>query len=128
MSTCPRLLESIGVQGELIYLASPYSHTDQSVIEQRHEETCRCAGLLFERGFFIYSPIAHTHDIAKTMGLGPSFEPWADFDIEMLKRCDALAVLMLPGWEESLGVGVEVDCAKEMGHDVFEVSPEELKT
>jgi hypothetical protein len=33
----------------------------------------------------------------------------------MLRRCDALAVLRLPGWEQSVGVQAELALARELG-------------
>ena len=45
----------------MIYLASPYSHPDPSVREQRFQNACRIAAELMRSGRIVYSPVAHSH-------------------------------------------------------------------
>ena len=48
----------------MIYLASPYSHPDPAVMEQRFETACRVAGWLMARGEIVFCPIAMSHSVA----------------------------------------------------------------
>lgn len=84
---------------------------------------------LTERGWQVYSPVAHTHPVAE-QGLPKDWTYWQEFDREMLSRCDRLAVLMISGWRDSTGVTAEIASAKELGKPIlyldqngFEVSP-----
>ena len=96
----------------LIYLASPYSHPSADVQDYRFRVVCRVAARLMREGHLIFSPIAHSHSIA-TLGLLPhDFRFWGEFDKAMLKRCDALWILMLNGWLESRGILEEYEYFK----------------
>lgn len=97
----------------MIYLASPYSHIKPSVVETRFETVCRAAGRLMMDGHIIFSPIAHTHPIAKLGKLPSHWEFWRMYDEVMLDACDELWVLKMPGWDESRGVAGEIAYIKQ---------------
>ena len=42
-----------------IYLATPYSHKDPQVRQNRYEHACKVAGKLMEEGNLVFCPIAH---------------------------------------------------------------------
>jgi hypothetical protein len=46
------------------------------------------------------------------------------FSRERLGRCDEVVVLMLDGWEESIGVQAEIRIARELGKPVRYLAPE----
>ena len=102
-------------KNELIYLASPYSHPDQTIRELRVKQVCECAGKLMEQGLLVFCPIAHTHLIAEAMTVGLAdanklgYEAWQRQDEAMLSRCDRLVVCRIGGWTESKGIKAEVD-------------------
>ena len=100
--------------GHLVYLSSPYSHSDAAVREARFQAVCRCAAGMMRGGVHVFSPIAHSHPIA-AHGLPGDWEFWQAYDRLMLSRCDELAVLCLPGWRESIGVREEIRIASELG-------------
>jgi hypothetical protein len=108
----------------MIYLASPYTHSDPRVRERRFQEACRASAALLRAGVVVFSPIAHSHPIAN-YGLPTSWEFWERVDREYLARCDLLAVLTLPGWRESIGVQAEVQIAKELGLRIIYLNPSE---
>jgi len=63
----------------LIYLASPYSHPDPSVRQERYEAACKATAAMMRQGYHVYSPIAATHPpanygltIRQRYGLGKS--------------------------------------------------------
>lgn len=99
----------------LVYLASPYSDPDPSVMEARFEAVCREAALMMAAGEHVYSPIAHTHPIAVRGDLPKDWTFWQDFDRAVIGRCTELRVLRLPGWDASRGVAAEVALAEGMG-------------
>jgi nucleoside 2-deoxyribosyltransferase len=109
----------------MIYLASPYTHSDVHVREWRFREACRAAAALLRAGITIFSPIAHSHPIA-AFGMPTSWEFWSQVDREFLSRCDMLAVLTLPGWRESVGVQAEIKLAIELHLPVVFVEPADL--
>lgn len=96
---------------KLYYLASPYSDDDPCTMEDRFNRVCKAAAELFSQGHFVFSPIAHTHPIAK-YGLPKGFQAYAEYDRMMLGKCDELIVLRLEGWENSKGIAEEIKHAK----------------
>jgi hypothetical protein len=107
----------------MIYLASPYSHSDPAVREFRFREACRAAAKFMRCGQPVFSPIAHGHCIC-TYGLPTDWRFWEPFDRRQLERCDEVVVLMLDGWRESVGVQAEIRIAAESGKPVRYVAPE----
>lgn len=99
----------------MIYLASPYSHPDEIVREHRFRAVCVVAAKLMQNGNPVFSPIAHSHSIAMAGKLPLGFEFWEKCDRQMLRACDGLVVLKLPGWDESMGVSSEIKMAIAMG-------------
>ena len=107
----------------MIYLASPYSHPDPAVRDERFHAVCRAAAALLRAGHAVLSPIAHSHALARH-GLPTEWSFWSRYDLEMLARCDQVVVLMLPGWQESAGVREEIRIARELGKPVRYVAPD----
>ncbi len=99
----------------LVYLAVPYSHVDPDVMETRFHSVNRVAANLMKNGTHIFSPISHTHPIAKAGGLPRGWDFWGAYDRAILGSCCKLVVLMLDGWRESAGVKAEIGIAEEMG-------------
>lgn len=107
----------------LIYLASPYSHQSQSVMQDRFERVCRVAARLMGEGVHLYSPIAHTHPIAVQGSLPRGWEFWEQYDRKLLAACQELWIVTLEGWKESKGVAAELAIAGEMGLPVKYIEP-----
>lgn len=95
-------------QSQLIYLASPYSHPDPAIRQQRFEIVCRVAARLMSLECIIFCPIAHTHSIVLASGLPPGFDYWEKYDKAMMDACTEMYVVTLDGWEESIGVTKEI--------------------
>lgn len=95
-----------------IYLASPYSHADPAIREQRFVAACKAAAKLMLAGDVVLSPIAHSHSI-ETLGIGhvQSGGFWKTQDVPLLRHADKLVVLMLDGWQESKGIEWEIEMA-----------------
>jgi hypothetical protein len=95
----------------LIYLAAPYSHSDNYVRHRRFLEINRVTGHLFSKGLYVFSPISHTHPIKETCNLDGGWEFWAGYDRKMIEVSDFLYVLTLEGWKDSIGVTAEIKLA-----------------
>lgn len=99
----------------VVYVASPYSHPDEAVRQMRFEAVCLYCGMLMQDGCHVYSPIAHSHPMASLCNLPTDWAYWQELDEKMIRMCDAVYVLHLPGWEESQGIAAEIAIAKRLG-------------
>ena len=106
----------------MIYLASPYSHPDEAVREQRFRAACRATAQLLASGSTVFSPIVHGHPLVEH-GLPTDWSFWERFDRDHLERCDEVLVLMLDGWRESVGVAAEIEIAAGLGMHVRYIAP-----
>ncbi len=98
----------------MIYIASPYQHTDPQVMEWRFEQACFFAGKRMNLGEFVYSPIVHNHPIAVRMDLPRGWDYWQKYDTDFLQRSSAVYVLCLPDWGMSKGIKAELGIAKSL--------------
>lgn len=98
-----------------IYVASPYTHPDAAVREQRYEAVSKFTADLVEAGKVAYSPIAHSHPLAEKYGLRGDFDFWIKQNYGMLCKASSLLVLCLDGWKESAGVQAEIAFAERCG-------------
>jgi hypothetical protein len=98
----------------LVYLAVPYSDPDPAVRLLRFAAANKAAAKLMREGIYVFSPISHTHPIALAGDLPLGWEFWAGYDRAILSACRELRVLMLDGWERSVGVRAEIEIAREM--------------
>jgi Domain of unknown function (DUF1937) len=96
------------------YLASPYSHSDPAVREERFHAACRATADLVRAGEVVFSPVVYSHPLVR-FGLPTGWGYWEWFDWEVLARCDQVALLTLDGWEASEGVRAEMAIAGELG-------------
>ena len=97
----------------MIYLASPYMHSNPAVRQQRFEVACRAAAELIRQGKTVFSPIAHSHSICQ-LGLPLDWAFWERHDMAFLEMCDEVVVLKVDGWQESVGVRAEIEAARRM--------------
>ena len=111
----------------MIYLASPYSHPHAIVRELRFHDACLATAQLLQAGHNVFSPILHGHPLA-AHGLPTDWSFWERFDRDHIQRCDNLVVLLLDGWQESVGVTAEIRIAAELGRSVGYWNPAEPPT
>lgn len=104
-----------------IYVASPYNHPDAAIRELRCQAVQQYVAMQLRHnsdGITWYSPIAHSHSIAVRFlhrDEEQTAKFWRPHNYAMLRRASALEVLMLPGWEESVGVTDEIRHAALLG-------------
>lgn len=106
----------------LIYLASPYSHNDPDIRQQRYEKVLQItAKMILKWGLIVYSPIVHNHHVAllhENRNEHVAFEFWEKFDTKMISRCDELWVYTIEGWNTSIGVNKEMKIAESLSIQV----------
>lgn len=111
----------------MIYLASPYSHPDPAIREARFYAACRATAELVRTGHAVFSPIVHGHPLVR-FGLPVDWSFWERHDRSYLERSNALVVLMLDGWQTSVGVVAEIAIARALGLPVAFTRPTTLPT
>lgn len=95
------------------YLASPYSHPDEAVRLARFDRVCREAAKLMQRGECVFCPIAHSHPIDLVLPTIEGHSFWMGQDIPILRHAAKLKVLMLPGWDKSIGIKQEIEFCRD---------------
>lgn len=108
-----------------VYVGCPYTHKDPKVVEDRVRIATKLAAFIMSKGHVVFSPLTHSHTIADFLPPEDRFsqEFWMGQDLPMLEACDVLAVLMLPGWEESKGLNTEIQAARRLNKKLAWVLP-----
>jgi len=111
---------------KLIYLAAPYWDPDPEIRLARIKAAGRTAWQFTNAGVGVVSPLSHSAGIRSQLrdGWEVSEEYWRDLGLELVRRCDEMWVLMLPGWRESKGLAGEFETAKIKGIPVYYIKPE----
>ena len=109
------------------YLATPYSKWPLG-LDHANLEAQRLAGRLLSIGVKVYSPIAHTHGIAAYVtGVDKrDHDFWLAADKPLLDAAGGLLIAYLPGWQDSKGVTLEIQGAKEQKKPYWLLNPETL--
>jgi hypothetical protein len=110
----------------MIYLATVYSHPDPCIMESRFIAACKIAGALMRQGHHVFSPIAHTHPIAIHSDLPKEWDFWEQYDLEMIKACEALWVVKMGEWFQSRGIRGELRIAEGLHKPIRYIEPEEF--
>jgi len=98
-----------------IYLASPYTHDDPAMMQERYELARACAAWMFRKKWMVFSPIVHCHPMAVAHDIPKDSEFWRGYSRAMLRGSYELAVLKLAGWKESKGIKEELEFAERVG-------------
>ena len=98
----------------LVYLASPYSHPNKAVEHKRYKQVTK-AGAIIKRDIpdvTLFLPITQSYHMVKEIpSLGGEFDKWKDDDLFMVNKSDELWVLLIDGWDKSIGVKAEIEYA-----------------
>ena len=90
------------------YLATPYSDYHAGHAIAAIEAGVGVAKIQAKHNLRIFSPIAHFHPIAQALDLH-GHEFWMAVDKLFMERAEGCIVYMMPGWETSIGVNMEID-------------------
>lgn len=111
----------------LAYLATPYTKFPGG-IEAAFAAACDLTARLTQTGIIVYSPIAHSHAVAKVGKLDPfDLSIWYPHNDQLMKRCDCLIVALLPSWETSVGIKYEIDFFEREAKPIFHLHPDTLR-
>lgn len=91
--------------------------------EERFRAACRATAAMLRAGEVVFSPVVHSHPLVE-FELPTAWSFWERIDRAHLERCDEVAVLMLDGWEASVGVRAEVGIARALGKPVRFLDPD----
>lgn len=107
-----------------LYVCTPYSQYPYGKTAA-YEEACRQTALLLSAGLHCLSPIAATHGVALHGDIDPdvSNPMWLELDHAFMDAAHSAVVVMLDGWDQSVGVAHEIDCFERAGKPVFYMLP-----
>jgi hypothetical protein len=101
---------------KLVYIAGPYSGGDYLEIDTHIAMARTAAAWLAEHGIgFICPHLNSAHFEAVTPEVPNDY--WYQLGVALLQRCDA--ILLLPGWEQSVGSLLEVSTSRDAEIPVF---------
>jgi hypothetical protein len=93
---------------KLVYIAQPYSSPSPEIRKLRYEAAVYALAHFIRIGVPAFSPIAHSYDAACNYNLGQGYEQWRDVSEAILPACNGFVVLMLTGWQDSIGIREEM--------------------
>jgi len=100
------------------YLATPYSKYSLGT-EEAFKEAARVAGKLIQAGVKLFCPITHSHPIATYSGLKlDDYDIWLPADRPFMDLAQGILVVKMPGWDQSYGVGHEIEVFRAAGKPV----------
>ena len=117
----------------MIYIASPYSAPKGTPPDEaskiRHSNYIAVRD--FQASVFKYdprlaaiSPIVLMHDLAQVHVMPTHAEPYWEFNKALMDAAKHIMVLRLTGWDNSVGVAMEINYAIEQEYKILYVDPE----
>lgn len=99
----------------MIFISSPYSDLQKSVIKKRVDMITYYAGYLLNQGIVSISPIIVGEQIMKHFNFPSDFNFWDKVCFSYLEKSSEMHVLTLYGWRGSKGVNGEIEYAEKNG-------------
>jgi hypothetical protein len=109
----------------MIYIAAPYTHTDEEVINQRVTVSGAVAAALSEEGYVCYSPLVHCHIIHQAMRTKQEKVFWMRHCLTMLAASELMLIVPLEGWKTSSGIMEEAIESLKAGRPLAIFQPED---
>lgn len=100
----------------VVYIAGPYRGPSRAAIELNIQAARKVGLLCAQKGWSPLIPHSNAAHLDECCGLPDQY--WLDATMELLLRCDA--VVLCPGWINSVGTCAEVAEAKRRGIPVYE--------
>ena len=105
------------------YLATPYSKFEGG-LDAAYIAACEQAAVLLRAGIVVFSPIAHSHGIAKHGHIDPlDHNVWLPADAPLMQAAHGLILCCLPGWQESYGMEEERKAFANAGKPILYMTP-----
>lgn len=101
------------------YLASPYTHDDHKVIDERVELAHEYYGEFTRHGLHVYNATYESHRAAKAHKLPTHFSFWLAHNSAFIKPSCGIIIAEIDGWQESKGVKSEIEEARRYGLPVY---------
>lgn len=111
------------ISSKLIYLASPYSHSNDDIREMNYKIVSNIAANMVSEGKVVLSPISYGHNLLNFCNMPSDWEFWYNFCVTFLLKCDELIVVKMPGWDISKGVLEEIEIAKNHNIKISFIEP-----
>jgi hypothetical protein len=122
-ATDTNLIDSLRSYG-LVYVATPFSKYEEGMTVA-YEHACQVTGELLRYNINAFSPIVHSYGISAHANIDPlDHKFWMRVDKPHMDKCDALVVAQLDGWDESIGVGMEIKAFRNAGKPIHFIRPQ----
>lgn len=112
------------MQQLLVYFSSPYSHSDSNVVLARYVEIRDITELVIREvpGIVPFSAIAYSHQFEHIENVD-----WLTrIDFRVLHACDAVMIVEMDGWSDSVGIFEEIQYCKKNDIPIFYSQPERI--
>ena len=76
---------------------------------------------------YLFSPIVSFTGLQQPGDCSPA-HGWYEFDLAFMRRCQQLAVLQLPGWDDSIGIALEIGAAIALELPIEYIGPDQFPT
>lgn len=109
----------------MIFISAPYTSSTGNKDEEkeRYNHVCRYAAKLTKAGNVVQSPILIGHQLLHLENIPGDYTFWKNISITTLLHCDAVHILMLDGWDKSVGVRDEIEHAKLLNMPIEYIAP-----
>ena len=113
---------------KLIYIASPYYHTDPSVVIDRVDELKTIVHTIMHNwnGKTPFSPILNTLG-TNEVSISPPPMGWYAYNLTFLDKCDEMWIIKQEGWNLSIGIAIETTYAELKGIPIYKMSTEMIQ-
>lgn len=119
MSTSSEQSSPVGLRTGYSFIASPYTHPDKVVMDQRFLEAVELCAWLTNQLYAVYSPIVSWHQTANLHELPKDHHFWKENSRQFLMNAQRLIILCIPGWQESQGVAFEALFAVSLSKPIY---------
>ena len=118
-------LKHQGPLGDLWYIGCPHATDKPDLFQRRLADVEECVIQLigsWDRVVPI-APVLYTRSFE--MNVSPE-DGWYRFCLALLKQCHVMVVLQLEGWDQSIGLGLEISYALDHGIPIHYFTKERL--
>ncbi len=94
-----------------IFLACPYGHDDNDVVEKRFQIANAVSAQMIRSGAVVFSQVSMSHPInacMKDLDRASIGATWAPVDAAFMEMMNELVILDIEGWDKSAGIKREI--------------------